>query len=195
MSGVVTWITYAPVKGLGLLAADEVELEASGVRGNRRFHLIGEDGRLVNGKFAGQLVQIRPDADPDGRSLALMLPDGSTVAGEVETGEAVVTEFYGRPVGGHLVVGEFAEAISSFAGRPSLWLDDLYVDAEVRSLGIGARLLARLGEIAAAHGCTHLGWTASVGNPRGIAFYERAGATIVDRGELRVTFRLATELA
>lgn len=84
---------------------------------------------------------------------------------------------------------------SSFAGRPSLWLDDLYVDAEVRSLGIGARLLARLGEIAAAHGCTHLGWTASVGNPRGIAFYERAGATIVDRGELRVTFRLATELA
>jgi len=118
VSGVVSWITYAPVKGLGLVHVDEIELEVSGVRGNRRFHLIGEDGRLVNGKFAGQLVQIRPDADPDGRSLALMLPDGSTVAGEVETGEAVVTEFYGRPVGGHLVVGEFAEAISSFAGRP-----------------------------------------------------------------------------
>jgi len=117
VSGVVTWITYAPVKGLGLLAADEVELEASGVRGNRRFHLIGEDGRLVNGKFAGQLVQIRASADPDGRSLALVLPDGSTVAGEVETREAVVTDFYGRPVGGHLVGGVFAEAISSFVAR------------------------------------------------------------------------------
>jgi uncharacterized protein len=117
VSGVITWITYAPVKGLGLVAADEVELEESGVRGNRRFHLIGEDGRLVNGKFAGQLVRIRASADPDGRSLSLLLPDGSTVAGEVETGEAVVTDFYGHPVGGRVVGGDFAAAISAFAGR------------------------------------------------------------------------------
>jgi uncharacterized protein len=118
VSGVVTWITYAPVKGLGLVSVDEVELEENGVRGNRRFHLIGEDGRLVNGKFAGQLVQIRASSDPDGRLLELVLPDGSTVAGGVETGEAVATDFYGNPVAGHVVGGAFAEAISSLAGRP-----------------------------------------------------------------------------
>jgi uncharacterized protein YcbX len=118
VSGVVSWITYAPVKGLGLLSVDEVELEAAGVRGNRRFHLIGEDGRLVNGKFAGELVQVAASADPDGRSLSLAFPDGSIVAGEVEVGEAVETNFYGRPVAGHLVAGDFGAALSALAGRP-----------------------------------------------------------------------------
>ena len=58
MTASVTSITYAPVKGLGLTHVDEVELELTGVRENRRFHLIDDDGRLVNGKFAGTLVQV-----------------------------------------------------------------------------------------------------------------------------------------
>lgn len=37
VSGRVAWITYAPVKGLGLAHVDEVDLEADGVRSNRRF--------------------------------------------------------------------------------------------------------------------------------------------------------------
>jgi uncharacterized protein len=118
VSGVVGWITYAPVKGLGLLSVDEVELEAAGVRGNRCFHLTGADGRLVNGKAAGQLVQVGATSDADGLSLSLTFPDGTVVAGEVETGEAVETNFYGTPVAGHRVGGSFGEAISEFAGRP-----------------------------------------------------------------------------
>jgi len=55
---IVTSISYAPVKGLGLVQVDEVELERTGVRENRRFHLIDDDGRLINGKFAGTLVQV-----------------------------------------------------------------------------------------------------------------------------------------
>jgi GNAT superfamily N-acetyltransferase len=79
---------------------------------------------------------------------------------------------------------------SSFAGQPSLWLDDLYVDADARGSGVGAALLARLVEIARGHDCTHLAWTAAVANPRGIAFYEREGAVIVSRDEKQVTFRM-----
>ncbi len=44
MTGVVTSISYAPIKGLGLVDVEEVELELTGVRDNRRFHLISSDG-------------------------------------------------------------------------------------------------------------------------------------------------------
>src|SRR5438128_9057264 len=46
----VAWISLAPVKGLALAQVEEVLVEPFGVRDNRRFHLIGEDGRLLNGK-------------------------------------------------------------------------------------------------------------------------------------------------
>ena len=113
----VTSITYAPVKGLGLVHVDEVELELTGVRENRRFHLIDDDGRLINGKFAGTLVQVAATADREGESLSLRFPDGTVEAGPVTLGNAVETNFYGRPVGGRLVNGTFAKALSEHAGR------------------------------------------------------------------------------
>ena len=113
----VTAITYAPVKGLGLVHVDEVELERAGIRENRRFHLIDDDGRLINGKFAGTLVQVAAAADHDGTSLSLRFPDGSVQDGPVTLGEAVETNFYGRPVAGHVVNGAFAESLSQHAGR------------------------------------------------------------------------------
>ena len=113
----MTSITYAPVKGLGLVHVDEVELELTGVRENRRFHLIDDDGRLINGKFAGTLVQVAATADRDGESLSLRFPDGSVQDGPVTLGDAVETNFYGRPVAGRLVNGAFAEALSQHAGR------------------------------------------------------------------------------
>jgi len=118
MTGRVTSITYAPVKGLGLTRVDEVELEPTGVRENRRFHLIGEDGRLVNGKFAGTLVRVATAADRHGTALALHFPDGTALDGAVELGGAVETDFYGRPVAGRIVLGPYADALSAFAGRP-----------------------------------------------------------------------------
>ena len=113
----VTSITYAPVKGLGLVHVDEVELELTGVRENRRFHLIDDDGRLINGKFAGTLVQVAATAGRDGESLSLRFHDGSVQAGPVTLGNGVETNFYGRPVAGRLVNGTFAKALSEYAGR------------------------------------------------------------------------------
>ena len=71
------------------------------MRANRRFYLIGDDGRLVNGKLAGRLVQVAASADPDGTSYRSALSrrlDRRT--GDVELGEPVETNFYGRPVAG-----------------------------------------------------------------------------------------------
>lgn len=113
----VTGITYAPVKGLGLVSVSEVDLEPTGVRENRRLHLIDDDGRLINGKFAGTLVQVAATTDRDATTLVLRFPDGSVQDGSVELGEPVETNFYGRSVSGRLVNGHFAAALSELAGR------------------------------------------------------------------------------
>lgn len=70
---------------------------------------------------------------------------------------------------------------SSFAGQPSLWLDDLYIDEEMRSQGAGAALMSHLAQIAKENDCTHLAWNANARNIRGLNFYHRLGATITDR--------------
>ncbi|MEI7759481.1 MAG: MOSC N-terminal beta barrel domain-containing protein [Thermoleophilia bacterium] len=113
----VTTISYSPVKGLALSFHEEVELELAGVRDNRRFHLITDDGRLVNGKVAGKLVQVAATTDPDGTWLSLRFPDGAVLEGSVDQGAGVETDMWGRPVAGRLVEGAFSEAISTFAGR------------------------------------------------------------------------------
>jgi len=116
MAGSVAWITYAPVKGLRVQSIDEIELGPTGAPGDRRFHLISEDGRLINGKVASELFQVSAEADPEGRSLTLRFPDGSMLQREVELGQPVETSFYGRPVSGRLVNGSFAAALSELAG-------------------------------------------------------------------------------
>jgi GNAT superfamily N-acetyltransferase len=65
---------------------------------------------------------------------------------------------------------------SSFQARPRLWLDDLYVDANARRLGVGAALMSSLADVAAAHDCTDLAWVAARNNPSGIPFYTKLGA-------------------
>lgn len=117
MSGSVAWIAIAPVKGLALVQCKAVELEPFGVRENRRFHLVEDDGRLVNGKRFGPLVLVVPEWDEAAAVLRLRLPDGEEVAGEVATGEPIVTSFYGRPVPGRVVVGPWASALSALSGH------------------------------------------------------------------------------
>jgi GNAT superfamily N-acetyltransferase len=122
------------------------------------------------------------------------------------TREKIEVTLFGEPRFAHALIAEDAEdaedaegahgfalyyfRYSSFSGQPSVWLDDLYVDADARGRGVGAALLARLAEVARDHGCTHVAWTAAVANPRGIAFYEREGAVIVSRDDKQVTFWL-----
>jgi uncharacterized protein YcbX len=111
----VARINVTPVKGLGLQHPDEVELTERGVESNRRFYLIS-GWVLYNGKNHGPLVRVAA-ATENGR-LSLRFPDGTEVAGDVELGEAITTNFWGRPVAGRVVGGPWAEAISAYAGEP-----------------------------------------------------------------------------
>jgi uncharacterized protein YcbX len=113
----VAWLSVAPVKGLALVERDEVRLEPFGVAENRRFHLVDESGRLMNQKVLGPLVAARASWDEDAGVLAIELPDGRVVEDEVELGEPIETNFYGRPVAGRLVHGPWSAALSELGGR------------------------------------------------------------------------------
>ena len=77
---------------------DAIDLERNGVRGDRRFYLVDEEGVLVSAKRVPVLLTVRPEVE-NGR-LALHFPDGATVDGDVELGAPVKTLLYGRSVAG-----------------------------------------------------------------------------------------------
>ena len=115
---VVSRISIAPVKGLGLVHPGEVIVEDQGVRENRRFHIVDADGRRFNQLRNGALVQIRPEYDADTERLTLHFPDGTVADGEVSLGAELTTDFYGRPVVGNYVEGPWSAALSGWAGQP-----------------------------------------------------------------------------
>jgi uncharacterized protein YcbX len=123
----VARISIAPVKALGLVHPDEVELGPRGVAGNRRFWLVEADGRLVSNKRHRTLLQVRPEWDEQTRELALTFPDGTRVDGVVELGDDVFDQpMYSYPVKSRRVHGPWEEAISRFAGQPLtlLWAEE-----------------------------------------------------------------------
>ena len=112
----VAWLSMTPVKSMRLQTVDEIELEATGVRGDRRFYVVDDEGALVNAKRLPALLTVRPSVE-DGR-LVLRFEDGSTVEGEVrESDESIETSFYGRAVAGRIVEGPWAAALSELAGK------------------------------------------------------------------------------
>jgi GNAT superfamily N-acetyltransferase len=86
--------------------------------------------------------------------------------------EAVIADWGGIPVGFALYFYNF----STFAGRPSLYLEDLFVLPEYRGKGIGRALLAHLACIATENGCARFEWTVLDWNEPSIRFYESLGA-------------------
>jgi GNAT superfamily N-acetyltransferase len=79
---------------------------------------------------------------------------------------------------------------SSFKGRPSLWLDDLYINNSLRGQGTGTLLFQHLIRIAQKNRCTSMAWNAHLNNDRGIQFYKKMGATVVDQQESTLCFEL-----
>lgn len=115
----VSWLSVAPIKGLALTQRDELTLESFGALENRRFHLLDERGRFVNGltRLERSLFRVAPHWDPEADTLSLTFPDGSVVDGRVELGEPVSTWFYNRDEPGRIVQGPWADALSEYAGR------------------------------------------------------------------------------
>ena len=113
----MAWLSIAPVKSLRLVSVDSIELAMTGVRGDRRFYLVDDEGLLVNAKRIPRLLTVRAVVE-DGR-LVLRFADGMTVDGDVQQlGEHLETNFFGRPVIGRVVEGPWNEPLSQLAGKP-----------------------------------------------------------------------------
>ena len=67
---------------------------------------------------------------------------------------------------------------STFVGRPSMWLEDLFVIPEARGQGAGKALLVALARIARRQGCGRMEWTVLDWNTPSIQFYESLGARL-----------------
>jgi len=114
----VTGLATTAVKGMRLGTVDSIELDELGARGNRAFFVIDERGAVVNSKRLGALQTIVPAYDPAAGMLAMTFPDGATVVGEATPGEPVMTQFTSRAEPAREVLGPWAGALSTFAGRP-----------------------------------------------------------------------------
>lgn len=106
--------------------------------------------------------------------------------GERRYAETLIAEVDGAPAGFALFFHNF----STFLAQPGIYLEDLFVEPEHRSVGIGRALLQRLAQIAVDRGCGRLEWAVLDWNKDAIAFYERLGARPNDDWTI---YRLAGE--
>ncbi|MEQ1931663.1 MAG: GNAT family N-acetyltransferase [Parvularculaceae bacterium] len=105
---------------------------------------------------------------------------------------ALIAEWEGAPCGLALYFFNF----STFRGVKGLYLEDLFVEEELRGRGIGKALLAALARVARAEGCARMEWAVLDWNAPSIAFYKSLGAVaMVEWTVYRLTGDPLTRLA
>ena len=114
----VSWISFAPVKGLRIQALEEAVLTAAGIPGDRAFFLVDEHGVMANGKRHGALLAVIAEHDAHAGRLSLRFPDGRVVAGPIELGEPERVRFFDQRLRARPVAGPFSAALSAHAGAP-----------------------------------------------------------------------------
>lgn len=85
---------------------------------------------------------------------------------------SLIVEKSGAPIGFALWYYTF----STFTARPSLYLEDIFVEPEHRGGGIGKSIFRILARRALDEGCTRMDWSVLDWNAPSIAFYRSLGA-------------------
>ena len=123
---------------------------------------------LVRG--LAEYEQLSHEVEADEATLA------ATLFGERPCAEVVIAEADGTAAGFAL----FFHTYSTFLARPGLYLEDLFVEPQLRGLGIGRRLMAHLAQLAVERGCGRFEWTVLDWNAPAIGFYRSLGAVGMD---------------
>jgi GNAT superfamily N-acetyltransferase len=88
---------------------------------------------------------------------------------------SLIAEHDGRAAGYALWFYKY----STWVG-PGIYLEDIFVEPELRGLGIGKLLLQRVAEIAVEKGCARLEWAVLDWNTPAIEFYKAMGGEFLD---------------
>ena len=95
--------------------------------------------------------------------------------GEVPRFHAIVAEWDRTPVGFAFYFFQY----STWTGRPTLYLEDLFVRPNHRKRGIGVALMRRLAQEAVRANCKRFQWAVLDWNEPAIRFYETLGARLL----------------
>lgn len=90
--------------------------------------------------------------------------------------EVIIGEFNGEAIGFAL----FFYNISTFNGKPGIYLEDLYIKQNMRGKGLGRIILCYLAKLAIERNCGRLEWSCLDWNEPSIKFYKNLGAKPMD---------------
>ena len=128
-------------------------------------------------------------------SLIRELADYEKLSHEVEASEAMISDaLFGDDPRLFCDIAEWNGEIagfaawfvnfSTFAGRPGVYLEDLFVRPALRGKGIGKALLSHLAKECIANNWARLQWSVLDWNTPSIAFYKSLGAEMLDEWTL-----------
>jgi GNAT superfamily N-acetyltransferase len=100
--------------------------------------------------------------------------------------EALLARLNGQAVGFALFFTNF----STFAGKPGIWIEDIFILEQHRRQGIGRALIAAVARIAVERGYGAVEWTALDWNEPALRMYHKLGAVAMSEW---TTQRLAGE--
>ena len=104
------------------------------------------------------------EATPEGLAEAMFAPSPRVFC--------EIAEWQGRPVG----IALWFYSFSTFQGKLGIYLEDLFVDPDMRGRGIGKALLGHLAGLCMAEDLGRLEWAVLDWNAPSIAFYRSLGA-------------------
>jgi GNAT superfamily N-acetyltransferase len=122
---------------------------------------------------------IRALAEYERLTHAVTLEEGRLqehVFGPRPFAEVLLAEEAGTVVGFALFFHDY----STFAAKPGIFLEDLFVEPEHRGRGHGKGLLRALARLAVERGCGRLHWSVLNWNESAIRFYRSLGAVPMD---------------
>jgi GNAT superfamily N-acetyltransferase len=142
----------------------------------------------------GQPLRIVPARPEDGPAIVGFVQELAAferLADQVRmTADDVQRDLFGaRPFAEAVIAWVGTDAIgfalwfhnySTFAGRPGLYLEDLYIRPAHRGHGAGEAMLRYLARLAVTRGCARFEWSVLDWNEKAIGFYRKLGAVPMD---------------